>query len=76
MSPGKVATQCVHAALGLQFIYRQVSPCMIVVVLSVSDKKFAEAKGKHKGFLIADAGYTEIAPGTETAFAYTEPDLR
>lgn len=75
MSPGKVAAQCVHAALGLdKFHGISLHPHMSVVVLHVSDKKFEEAKAAHDGFSIKDAGFTEVAPGTETVFAYIEPD--
>lgn len=81
MSEGKLAAQCVHAALGLRT--NVWSPCpedpnMSVVVLLVSDAKFEEAKQSRRttGYLVRDAGYTEVAPGTETCFAFYELDPR
>jgi len=57
MSPGKIAAQCVHAALGLNKLLTEdpakmlgeYLPCVLngmesVVVLEVSDKKFGEAQ--------------------------------
>lgn len=73
MSPGKLAAQAVHAALGLAEIYEEAAdPLMSVVVLGVSDTKFDEAQIEHLGYLVEDAGYTEVAPGTETCFAFVE----
>ena len=71
MSPGKLAAQCVHAALGLN----DTSCMMSVVVLGVSDKKFDENIDTAE-YIVLDAGYTEIAAGTETCLSYLEDDPR
>jgi peptidyl-tRNA hydrolase len=94
MSEGKIAAQCVHAALGLNLkltedptqMLGEYLPCVLrgmesVVVLQVSDAKFTEAKlalGEKKApfYVVTDAGYTEIAPNTETVLAYLEDDPR
>ncbi|MFA5261029.1 MAG: aminoacyl-tRNA hydrolase [Candidatus Omnitrophota bacterium] len=77
MSTGKVAAQCVHAAAGLGFT----DGLMSVVVLGVSDNKWKETMRElgEKGYVIPfscyvvkDAGYTEVKPGTETCAAYFE----
>lgn len=73
MSPGKLAAQAVHAALGLAEIHEEAAdPMMSVVVLGVSDTKFDEAQIEHLGYVVEDAGFTEVAPGTETCFAFIE----
>jgi len=86
MSPGKIAAQCVHAALGLNEMYENKSYCydvlgpeLSVVVLEVSDAKFQEAKLVSRAgpyYLVQDAGFTEVAPNTETVLAFLEPDPR
>jgi len=47
------------------------------VVLDASDKKFEEAKEAHpEGYVVTDAGYTEIPAGSETVLAFYEDDPR
>jgi peptidyl-tRNA hydrolase len=73
MSPGKIAAQSVHAALGLaQVDNRAFSPMHSVVVLDASDKKFEEAKTNFPNYVVKDKGITEVAPGTETVLAILE----
>lgn len=74
MSKGKLAAQAVHAALMLPSAH----PLMSVVVLEVSDKKFYEFKafGALETFVVKDAGYTEVVPGTETVLSFLEDDPR
>jgi len=67
MSPGKVAAQAVHAALGLNEVEHS-----RVVVLEVSDKQFALAADARPCHVVVDAGVTEVSPGTTTALAYWE----
>lgn len=69
MSPGKLAAQCVHASRRVAFP----EEVNAVVVLGVSDAKFNEAKPKAET-VIKDAGYTEVAPGTETVLAFFEEE--
>jgi peptidyl-tRNA hydrolase len=66
MSPGKLAAQAVHAAIGIGGVEYK----MNVVVLGVSDKKFNEIAIKEKAFLVRDAGHTELESGTLTCAAY------
>lgn len=66
MSPGKIAAQAVHAATGI----KHHDYMMSVVVLGVSDKKFNETVEEEKCFVVHDAGYTEVEPGTATCAAY------
>lgn len=79
MSEGKLAAQCVHAALGLNAYWpeRNIHQ-MSVVVLQVSDTKFREAAAEvySTGYVVHDAGYTEVKPGTETCLAFYEDDPR
>lgn len=77
MTPGKLAAQAVHAALGLQAATlvkdELILARMSVVVLAASDKKYEEAKAASpEHCAIRDAGLTEVAPGTETCFAFLE----
>ena len=78
MSPGKLAAQAVHAALGLSCL-TDIDSEDGVVVLEASDKKFFEALDKLEEdervfYAVADAGRTEVAPGTTTCFAILEED--
>jgi peptidyl-tRNA hydrolase len=66
MTPGKIAAQSVHAATGIS----HTDYMMSVVVLGVSDKKFNEIIATEKCFVVNDAGYTEVEPGTATCAAY------
>lgn len=79
MSSGKLAAQSVHAALALACL-EQLDPMMSVVVLEVNGKPFDEAKATRQGrqsvAVVRDAGFTEVAPGTETCIAFLEPDPR
>lgn len=70
MSPGKLAAQSVHAALGL----KDVDAMDSVVVLEASDKKFAEILANHltDSYVVSDAGYTELPTGTKTCLAFVE----
>ena len=71
MSAGKLAAQCVHAALALP----KASPLQSVVVLSLSDVKFQAAKEAHpEAQIVHDAGLTEVDRGTETVMAFYEED--
>lgn len=76
MSPGKLAAQSVHAALGLA-VQAELHPLMSVVVLEVNGRPFDEAKATHSPVaVVRDAGFTEVAPGTETCIAFLEDDPR
>jgi peptidyl-tRNA hydrolase len=76
MSPGKLAAQSVHAALALA-CQEELHPMMSVVVLEVNGKPFEDAKANNNPVaVVRDAGYTEVAPGTETCIAFLEDDPR
>jgi peptidyl-tRNA hydrolase len=76
MTPGKLAAQSVHAALGLA-LKAQLEAAMPVVVLEVSDKKFQEAVAANEcSYVVHDAGYTEVPHGTQTCVAFFEEDPR
>jgi len=65
----------VHAGLGLY--KRNPQDHFSCVVLDASDKKFEEAKEAHPDcYVVTDAGFTEVAPGTETCLAFYEEDPR
>lgn len=72
MSPGKIAAQCVHAALALPSYAGGVP----VVVVSTPDVKslaelVLEAIEKYVEFsTVKDAGRTEVEPGTTTCAAF------
>lgn len=65
MSDGKLAAQCVHAGRGLGG-----PEADAVIVLGVSDTKFRE--NCERGYVVVDAGRTELEPGTETCVAFWE----
>ena len=76
MSPGKLAAQAVHASLGLSCLV-PIAPEDSVVVLEASDKKFFETveelkNNKYGFYVVTDAGYTEVAPGTTTCLSFLE----
>lgn len=76
MSPGKLAAQSVHAALALA-MQEDIDPMMSVVVLLVNTTPFDKAKTEHSVVaVVRDAGFTEVAPGTETCIAFLEDDPR
>lgn len=73
MTPGKIAAQCVHAAIGLGAN----DPMMSVIVLGVSNRVFENHKGlaavnNWPSYIVKDLGYTEVEPGTETCVAFYE----
>ena len=71
MTPGKIAAQAVHAAIGLGCT----DPMLSVVVLGVSDKKYYEIVNSQQiCYRTKDAGYTEVEPGTETCCAFYEEE--
>jgi peptidyl-tRNA hydrolase len=70
MTPMKLAAQAVHAALGLNLPPESAS-CS-VVVLGASNAGFERVKAEFDGYLVKDAGKTEVEPGTETCFAILE----
>ena len=74
MTPGKLAAQSVHAALGLA-LKAHLEAAMPVVVLEVSDKKFQEAVAANECcYVVHDAGYTEVPAGAQTCVAFLEED--
>jgi peptidyl-tRNA hydrolase len=73
MSERKVAAQCVHAALGLY--KKDPQDHWSCVVLEASTAKFREAIAAHpEGYVVTDAGYTEVAAGSQTVVAWYEED--
>lgn len=87
MTPGKLAAQSVHAALGLKALFPQLTAMDSVVVLQASDAKFEQIKAEHKAeqfdpkvdnecdcYVVADKGLTEVLPGTETVLAFFVKD--
>ena len=83
MSPGKLAAQAVHAALGLNDLgytdANLLDAMMSVVVLEVSDAKFELARSlasEHQTYIVHDAGFTEVPAGAETVIAFLEDDPR
>lgn len=68
MSKGKIAAQCVHAALLMK-----ADPDLPVIVLGVSDSQFN--KSIHRAaYVVHDAGRTEVASGTMTAMAFYDDE--
>jgi peptidyl-tRNA hydrolase len=85
MTSGKLAAQCVHAALGLYKLSPQ--DHFSCVVLEVSDRKFEEKKAAlaivsapfdfpTPFYIVQDAGFTEVPQGSETCIAFYETDPR
>lgn len=73
MTDNKLGAQCVHAALGLY--KRNPQDHWKCIVLDASDKKFDEAKHAHPdGYVVRDAGFTEVPAGTETVMAWWEEE--
>ena len=73
MSERKVAAQCVHAAIGLY--KKDPQEHWSAVVLEASTKKFYEAVEAHpEGYVVADAGYTEVPAGSHTVVAWYEEE--
>lgn len=68
MSPGKIASQAVHAAIGLGVT----DPNISVVVLKVGEKAFNSFKEELDCYVVEDKGYTEVKPGTETTLAFLQ----
>jgi len=73
MTERKVAAQCVHAALGLY--KKDPQEHWSCVVLEASTKKFYEAVAAHpEGYVVTDAGYTEVPAGSQTVMAWYEEE--
>jgi peptidyl-tRNA hydrolase len=73
MSPGKLAAQAAHAALGQSSISAKDN----VVVLGLSDKKYYQTlniliQDGTNVYIVVDKGYTEVPKDTETCFSYVE----
>lgn len=75
MTDKKLASQCVHAAIGLY--KKNPQNHWSCIVLEASDAKFEEAKLLHgDAFVATDGGYTEVPAGSETCMAFYEEDPR
>lgn len=73
MSERKVAAQCVHAAIGLY--KKDPQDHWSCVVLEASDAKFEQAKEAHpEGYVVTDAGFTEVPAGSQTVMAWYEEE--
>lgn len=68
MSPGKLAAQVAHAVIGLGVKDKSLS----VVVLQATERKFYQELAREHYYLVQDAGYTELEPGTDTCVAFYE----
>lgn len=76
MSERKVAAQCVHAAVGLY--KKDPQEHWSCVVLEASTTQFMKAVEAHvdgqSGYVVTDAGYTEVAAGSKTVVAWYEEE--
>jgi peptidyl-tRNA hydrolase len=73
MSERKVAAQCMHAAIGLY--KKDPQDHWSSVVLEASTKKFYEAVAAHpEGYVVTDAGYTEVPAGSHTVVCWYEEE--
>jgi peptidyl-tRNA hydrolase len=73
MSERKTQAQIVHATLGLY--KKDPRDHWSVVVLEASTKKFYEAVEAHpEGYVVTDAGYTEVPAGSHTVVAWYEEE--
>lgn len=80
MNKGKIAAQCAHASVSVldkvdeETVFEWKTSGMKKIVLKVKTTEelletFENAKRKLPCALITDAGHTQIAPGSKTAFA-------
>jgi peptidyl-tRNA hydrolase len=73
MSERKAQAQIVHAALGLY--KKDPQEHWSVVVLEASTRKFYEAVAAHpEGYVVTDAGLTEVPPGSHTVVCWYEEE--
>lgn len=73
MTERKTQAQMVHAAIGLY--KRDPQEHWSVIVLEASTKKFYEAVAAHpEGYVVTDAGLTEVPPGSHTVIAWYEEE--
>jgi peptidyl-tRNA hydrolase len=77
MSTGKIAAQVAHAVMGLEIIDHECT----IIVLKASDKRFFdtiknfnENKNDSTFYIHRDFGLTEVAPYTETCFAWVDSE--
>ncbi len=65
-----MAAQAVHAGIGLGVT----DPNISVIVLMVGNTAFDSFRDElgDKCYVVEDAGYTEVEPGTETALAFLQ----
>ena len=68
MTPNKIASQAVHAIIGLGVT----DPLCTVIVLGVSDAQFNGHFLSFDCYVHEDLGYTEVSHGTKTCLAFFE----